>query len=83
MAGINSNNVFVKNLEWVGDLRASQHMTTVESLFNDVVDVSKLNLKVDHPNVSTTMIEKIRNMSLFGSLSLRVLFVVPDFNVNL
>ncbi|KAI3499188.1 hypothetical protein L1887_34981 [Cichorium endivia] len=82
MAGIACNS-FVEFNKWVVDSGASQHMTASESYLNDVVDVSKLNLKVGHPNGSSAHINKIGNLQLSNSLTLFDVFVIPGFSVNL
>lgn len=64
-------------------IRARQHMTASASQLFDMVDVSKLNLKVDHPNGSTAKIDKTGNMNLSNSIILTNVFIVPDFHVNL
>lgn len=57
-------------------------MTSSESNLNDLVNVSNLNLRVDHPNGSTAIIQKIGNLNLPNKLTLFDVFVVPEFNVN-
>lgn len=58
-------------------------MTSFGSNLCDTVDVSRLNLRVGHPNGSLAKIDTIRNLPLTNSLTLFDVFVVPDFNVNL
>lgn len=82
MAGIACNS-FVKSKKWVVDSGANQHMTASESCLSDIVDVSKLNLKVAHPNGSSARINKIGNLQLSNALTLFDVFVIPDFSVNL
>lgn len=65
------------------DSGASQHMASAESGLVNVVDVSNLDLKVDHPNGSTARINKIGNMPFSESLTLFDVLVVPEFSVNL
>lgn len=74
MACIVCSNVFVKNKSCVVDSDANQYMTATESQLVDVVDVSKFNLKLDHPNGSTAMINKIGNMNLSDSTTLTDVF---------
>lgn len=58
-------------------------MTSFEPQLIDVVDISRLNIRTDDPNGSTTRIEKIRNMNLSNSITLtNVFLVVSDFLVN-
>ncbi|KAI3688864.1 hypothetical protein L2E82_46759 [Cichorium intybus] len=82
MAGIACNS-FVDFKKWVVDSGANQHMTASESHLHDVVDVSKLDLKVAHPNGSSAQINKIGNLQLSNSLTLFDVFVIPGFSVNL
>ncbi|XP_052626943.1 uncharacterized protein LOC128133515 [Lactuca sativa] len=62
---------------------ANKHMTSFESLLQDTIDVSKLNLLVNHPNGSSAKIKKIGNLQFSENLTLFDVFVVPDFNVNI
>lgn len=57
-------------------------MNKNESRLNNVFYVSKLDLRVDHINGSSTKINKTRNMDLSEYLTLFDV-PVPDFNVNL
>ncbi|KAI3508512.1 hypothetical protein L1887_23520 [Cichorium endivia] len=85
MAGISCNAV-VNTQKWVVDSGANQHMIALGHNLSDVIDVSKLNLRVGHPNGSPAKIETIGNLPLTNSLTLFDVFdvfVVPDFNVNL
>lgn len=82
MVCITYNNVFSSNNNWVVVLGASQHMTVELQLF-DTVDISKHNPKLDHPDGSTVVVNKIRNMHLSNSMSFLDVFVVPDFHVTL
>lgn len=75
--------VFSSSSNWVVDSRASQHMTIVKSQLVDIVDNSKLNLKVDRPNGSTARVNKIGNIYLSNFMSLLDVFVVPDFHISL
>ncbi|XP_052627643.1 uncharacterized protein LOC128134208 [Lactuca sativa] len=73
MAGTSCNYVFNNSFQsnkWVVDYEANQHMTSSEYNLNDVVSVSNLNLRVDHPNESTPKVQKIGNMSLSNNLTL-------------
>lgn len=82
MAGIACNSVATSK-KWVVDSGANQHMTASGSNLCDTVDVSRLNLRVGHPNGSSAKIDTIGNLPLTNSLTLFDVFVVPDFNVNL
>ena len=89
MAGISCNSVLLNNNQhnvnqrWVVDSGANQHMIASESLLCESVDVSKLNLRVGHPNGTSAPISKIGNLQLSNSLTLFDVFAVPEFNVNL
>lgn len=90
MTGISINSVFatccnsvVHDNKWVIDSDANQHMTSTDSELVNIVVVSKLNFKVDHPNGSTAKIKKIGNLQMSESVTLFDVFVVPEFNVNL
>lgn len=82
MARITCNS-FINFKKWIVDSGANQHMTATESGLLDTIDVSKLNLRVDHPNGSSAKIDKIGNLPLSRNLTLFDVFVIPDFNVNL
>ena len=58
MAGV-SFSMPHNNIEWIIDSGANQHFTTSDTNLSDVVDISDLNLKVDHPNGSSAKILKI------------------------
>ncbi|XP_023737486.1 uncharacterized protein LOC111885459 [Lactuca sativa] len=81
MAGISCNS-FIDNKcsKWVVDSGASQHMISPESHLQDSNDVSRLNIRVSHPNGSSAQINKIGNMQLSSSVTLFDVFVIPDFN---
>ncbi|XP_052622644.1 uncharacterized protein LOC111911314 [Lactuca sativa] len=86
MAGIpllHSYNSTVGHQKWIDDSGANQHMTSSESLLQDTVDVSKLNLLVNHPNGSAAKIEKTENLQFSEKLTLFDVFSIPNFNVNL
>lgn len=84
MTSISCNSIFNYNVQKrVIDFRANQNMTAYESCLNDIVDVSKLNLRVGHPNDSLDQISKIGNMQVSNNLTLFDVFVVLDFNINL
>lgn len=58
-------------------------MINYESLFLDYVDVSKLNMRINHLNGSSAQINKTGNLQFSNSLTLFDVFVVPDFIINL
>ena len=88
MAGISCNSTLYSNNDynnkkWVVDSGANQHMIASESLLQNSIDVSKLNLRVGHPNDTSAPISKIGNMQLSNSLTLFDVFDVLELNVNL
>ena len=82
MAGLNLSFLH-KNVEWVVDSGANQHYTKSDDCLDSVVDISDLNLRVDHPNGSSAKILKIGNSFLSTGIGLHDVLVVPDFNINL
>lgn len=58
-------------------------MATVESFLCGTVDVSKLNLLVNHPNGSSAKVDKIGNLQVSENLTLFDVFIVPDSSVNI
>lgn len=73
----------LRRSSWIIDSGATQHMTSSIANLEKVVDISELNLIVNHPNGSQAKIKKIGNMKLTNNLFLLDVLVVPDFNVNL
>ncbi|KAL4558053.1 hypothetical protein LXL04_036249 [Taraxacum kok-saghyz] len=82
MAGV-SFSVQHNNIEWVIDSGANQHYTTSDKNLDNVIDISYLKLKVDHPNGTSANILKVGNLSLLDSVGLFDELVVPEFNINL
>jgi len=82
MAGMN---LFSKKVvrNWVVDSGATQHMTSCDDGMFNLVDVSELNMVVDHPNGSCANISKIGTLNISPSLQLPDVLVVPEFNVDL
>lgn len=68
---------------WIIDSGENQHMTSSVSNLENVVDISDLNLIVNHPNGSKAKIKKIGNLKLTNDVVLFDVLVVPDFRVNL
>lgn len=58
-------------------------MTTNKSLLHDTIDISSLDLLVDHPNGSFAKIDQIGNLQFSNALTLFDIFAIPDFNLNL
>ncbi|KAL4579132.1 hypothetical protein LXL04_015268 [Taraxacum kok-saghyz] len=70
-------------INWVVDSGANHHMTSSADNLENVVDISDLKLKIDHPNGSSAKVSKIGNLILSNSVALFDILVVPEFNVNL
>ena len=68
---------------WIVDSGATQHMTSNTDDLQNVVDVSDLQMHVDHPNGSKAMVSEIGNLQISPSVLLADVLVVPDFKVNL
>ncbi|GKC50093.1 hypothetical protein Tco_1072838 [Tanacetum coccineum] len=51
--------VYKTDKGWIIDSGANQHMVTSLDKLENVVDISDLNLQIDHPNRTTTFIKKL------------------------
>ncbi|KAI3683196.1 hypothetical protein L1987_83696 [Smallanthus sonchifolius] len=78
-----SNGVNEKEMGWVVDSGANQHMVKSETSLINIVDVSEFNIKVKHPNGTSAIVTKIGNLKLSNEVALIDVFVVPDYCVNL
>ncbi|GJR41731.1 putative ribonuclease H-like domain-containing protein [Tanacetum coccineum] len=68
---------------WIIDSGASQHMTyTIINMFN-IVDVSKLNMTVGHPNGTKALVTHIGSLKLTKNIVIYNVLVVPDYQVSL
>nr|GEX49704.1 ribonuclease H-like domain-containing protein [Tanacetum cinerariifolium] len=75
---INSNPV--KNVQaYMADSGANQHMVTSLDKFENVVDISDLNLKIDNPNGTTALIKKVGNLKLSEKITLYDVLYVPEY----
>ncbi|XP_071694344.1 uncharacterized protein [Rutidosis leptorrhynchoides] len=74
------NNV---NYGWIVDSGASQHMTNSTLGFVSSVDVSELNLTVQHPNGTLAKVTKIGNLKITEDIILQDVLVIPDYCVSL
>ncbi|GKB36213.1 hypothetical protein Tco_0881155 [Tanacetum coccineum] len=89
MAGINfisllSNfKTFEEFKRWIIDSGANQHMVLSEELLDSIVDISDLNLTVEHPNGLVAKIKKIRNLKLNDKITLYDVLLVLEYYVNL
>nr|GEU88102.1 ribonuclease H-like domain-containing protein [Tanacetum cinerariifolium] len=62
---------------------ANQHLTYTDKLLVNVIDISKLGIKVSHPNGTKAVITKAGNMILNKNLTLYDVLVVPEYCVSL
>ncbi|GJS12476.1 ribonuclease H-like domain-containing protein [Tanacetum coccineum] len=58
---------------------ANQHMTYSYKELDNVVDISHLKIKVEHPNGTESFISKIGNIKLSNSLTLYDVIVIPEY----
>nr|GEU32541.1 ribonuclease H-like domain-containing protein [Tanacetum cinerariifolium] len=65
------------------DSGANQHLTYSYKLLVNVIDISKLIIKVSHPKGTEAVITKVGNMILNKSLTLYDVLVVPKYCVSL
>nr|GEW89493.1 ribonuclease H-like domain-containing protein [Tanacetum cinerariifolium] len=65
------------------DSGANQHLTYTDKLLVNVIDISKLGIKVSHPNGTEVVITKVGNMILNKNLTLYDVLVVPEYCVSL
>ncbi|GJS10167.1 hypothetical protein Tco_0366963 [Tanacetum coccineum] len=65
------------------DSGANQHLTYTDKYLVNVTDISKLRIKVSHPNVSEALITMVGNMKLIEHLTLYDVLVVPEYCVSL
>ncbi|KAI3788114.1 hypothetical protein L2E82_00783 [Cichorium intybus] len=79
----NSISYCLGHREWVVDSGATQHMTGSFTNFENYVDVSDLEMSVDHPNGTKAMISKIGDLKILPSLILKDVLFVPEFKVHL
>jgi len=65
------------------DSGANQHLTYTDKYLVNVIDISKLGIKVSHPNGTEALITKVGNMILTKHLTLYDVLVVPEYCVSL
>ncbi|GJW88262.1 ribonuclease H-like domain-containing protein, partial [Tanacetum coccineum] len=79
-SNINSYKIYIG---WIIDSGASQHMTyTVINMFN-IVDVSKLNMTVGHPNGTTALVTYVGSLKLTNKIVIHNVLMVPGYQVSL
>ncbi|GJU86134.1 hypothetical protein Tco_1293680 [Tanacetum coccineum] len=67
---------------WIIDSGASQHMTyTVLNMFN-VVEVSKLNMIVGHPNGTKSVVTHVGSLRLTDQIVIHDILVMPGYEVS-
>ncbi|GJX94023.1 ribonuclease H-like domain-containing protein [Tanacetum coccineum] len=62
--------VYKTDKGWIIDSGANQHMMTSLDRLENVVDISDLNLQIDHPNGTTAFIKKVGNLKLSEKITL-------------
>ncbi|GJY03526.1 putative RNA-directed DNA polymerase [Tanacetum coccineum] len=67
----------------MADSGANQHMVTSLDNLENIVDISDLNLQIDHPNGTTAFIKKVGNLKLSDKITLYDVLYVPEYTVNL
>lgn len=65
------------------DTGSNQHYIISDKNLENVVDIFRLNLTVDHPNGTNSKIIKVRNYRLSDNVVLFDVHVVPKYVVNL
>ncbi|GJY04690.1 hypothetical protein Tco_0370630 [Tanacetum coccineum] len=65
------------------DSGANQHLTYTDKFLVNVIDTSKLKIKVSHPNRTEALITKVENMKLTEYLTLYNVLVVSEYCVSL
>ncbi|GJV27986.1 ribonuclease H-like domain-containing protein [Tanacetum coccineum] len=75
--------VYKTDKGWIIDSGANQHMVTSLDKLENVVDISDLNLQIDHPNGITAFIKKVENLKLSEKITLYDVLYVPEYTVNL
>ncbi|GJR60066.1 ribonuclease H-like domain-containing protein [Tanacetum coccineum] len=62
---------------------ANQHMTYTDKELDNILDISHLKIKVDHPNGTEAYISKIGNLILSNGLTLYDVLVIPEYCITL
>ncbi|GJY23507.1 multidrug resistance-associated protein 3 [Tanacetum coccineum] len=68
---------------WIIDFGANQHMVTSLDNLENIVDISDLNLQIDHPNGTTAFIKKVGNLKLSDTITFYDVLYVLEYSVNL
>nr|GEU98547.1 ribonuclease H-like domain-containing protein [Tanacetum cinerariifolium] len=84
--GIHANmaaNEISYNFGWIIDSGVNQHITSSTNNMKNVIDSSKLNIIVGHPNGTTAKIRKVGNLKLTSNIVLFDVLVIPEYCVSL
>ncbi|MFS7918668.1 putative transcription factor interactor and regulator CCHC(Zn) family [Helianthus anomalus] len=68
---------------WIVDSGANQHMIKDEKCLTEFIDVSEFKITVKHPNGTDALVTKIGSVKLSNKVTLKDVFVVPEYNINL
>ncbi|XP_071727546.1 uncharacterized protein [Rutidosis leptorrhynchoides] len=77
------NQVESNMLGWIIDSGANQHMVSNSQNLNEVIDVSDLNLTVNHPNGTVAKILQMENLRLSDNIELYDVLVIPQYSGGL
>ncbi|KAJ0872693.1 putative RNA-directed DNA polymerase [Helianthus annuus] len=72
-----------KNLGWIIDSGANNHMVNSATNLTNCIDVSSLKIQVKHPNGTNAYVTKIGTFKLADGVILHDVFFVPEYSVNL
>ncbi|XP_071727116.1 uncharacterized protein [Rutidosis leptorrhynchoides] len=76
-----NNNMVSKG--WIIDSGANQYMASSSQNLSNVVNVSDLNLSVNHPNGTNAKIFQMGNLGLSNNIKLYDVLVIPQYCVSL
>nr|GEX36672.1 ribonuclease H-like domain-containing protein [Tanacetum cinerariifolium] len=62
---------------------ASQHITYCATFLHDIIDVTRLNLIVAHPNRTVKQVKQVGNFKFGNNLIVKDVLVVPGYNASL
>ncbi|KAK9059410.1 hypothetical protein SSX86_022030 [Deinandra increscens subsp. villosa] len=69
--------------DWIVDSGANHHMVNSENNLTNIIDVTEFNIRVKHPNGTSAKVFKIGDIKLNNRVTLKDVFVIPDYCVNL
>nr|GEV13648.1 hypothetical protein [Tanacetum cinerariifolium] len=67
---------------WIIDSGANQHMVTSLDNLENIVDISDLNLQIDHLNGTTAFIKKAGNLKLSDTITLYDVLYIPKLTLE-